>query len=164
MVARRHYEFARSVFQWQPNFNIGAFASFRRPGRSGGVTQMARTSIDIEEPYGSELEGILQFSTFEEAEKTIRDLEKICRKYAASRDKKGMEYCRKIALLGRGRAELISRNHRVSALKRRQKKEISEWFRLWLETPDLFDDWLKMRKLTEEFRTLSRESGLATDS
>lgn len=124
---------------------------------------MAETSIDIEEPYKGELEGILQFSTFEEAEKTIRNLEKICRKYAVARDKKGMEYCRKIALLGRGRAQLISRNHRVSPLKRRQKKEISEWFRLWLETPDLFDDWLKMRKLTEEFRTLSGKSGPETD-
>lgn len=119
---------------------------------------MAGTSMEIEEPYRSELEGILQFSTFEEAEKSIRNLEKIRLKYAVASDKKGMAYCRSIALLGRRRAELISRNHRVSELKRRQKKEISAWFRLWLETPDLFDDWLKMRKLTEEYRALSGEN------
>ena len=120
--------------------------------------------MDIEEPYKGEFEGILQFSTFEETEKTIRTLQNLCRKYAELSDKKGMEYCRRVALLGRRRAELISRNHRVSLLKRRQKKEISEWFRLWLETPDLFDDWLKMRKLTEEYKTLSRENDRQADS
>jgi len=124
---------------------------------------MARTPKDIEDPYRSELEGILQFSTFSETEKTIRNLEKLCRKYAEASDKKGMAYCREIAVLGRHRAELISRNRRVSTLKRRQKREISEWFRLWLETPGLFDDWLKMRKLTEEYRILSGENVPDTD-
>ena len=125
---------------------------------------MAGTSLNFEEPYRCELEGILQFSTFEETEKTIRNLEKLCRKYAEMSDKKGMEYCRRIAMLGRRRAELIGRNPRVSLWKRRQKKEISEWFRLWLETPDLFDDWLKMRKLTEEYRSLSVQNDPKTGS
>jgi len=65
-----------------------------------------------------------------------------------------MDYCRQIASLGRHRAELISRNHRVSLRKRLQKQEMANWFRIWLETPSLFEDWLLMRKSTEEFREL----------
>ncbi|MDM7997578.1 MAG: hypothetical protein QUT30_18045 [Acidobacteriota bacterium] len=71
-----------------------------------------------------------------------------------------MEYCRRIAALGRQRAELISRNHRVRREKRLQKQEIAAWFKVWLETPDIFADWLALRKNTEEFQKLLKlESG-----
>jgi hypothetical protein len=38
--------------------------------------------------------------------------------------------------------------------KRAEKAEIATWFRIWLETPDLFFDWLELRKASEEFRGL----------
>ena len=65
-----------------------------------------------------------------------------------------MEYCRRIAALGRRRAELISRNRRVRREKRLQKQEIASWFKVWLETPGIFADWLALRKNTEEFQNL----------
>ncbi|MBN2317810.1 MAG: hypothetical protein JXR49_01980 [Acidobacteria bacterium] len=110
--------------------------------------------MDMEKPYSDDLKRILVFSDFAEAEKSIRNLEKLCRKYTEASDKKGVEYCRKIALLGRRRSEFISRNKRVNLQKRREKQEIAEWFRIWLETPDLFEDWLALRKQTEEFKKL----------
>jgi hypothetical protein len=119
--------------------------------------------LEIEPPYQEALSGILSFSTFAEAEQTLKSLEKLCRNYAAARDKKGVEYCRQIAFWGRSRAELISRNKRVNLPKRLQKIEIATWFRIWLETPAIFDDWLLLRKSTEEFKTLaaSENSGCA---
>ncbi len=111
--------------------------------------------LEIEPPYREALTGILAFSTFEEAERTIKSLEIICRNYKAASDKKGVEYCRRIASLGRSRAELISRNKRVDLQKRLQKKEIAIWFKIWLETPAIFDDWLSLRKSTEDFRILA---------
>lgn len=115
---------------------------------------MARLTLEIEPPYKEDLEGILAFSTFDEAEKTLKSLENLRRKYESASDKKGVEYCRQIARLGRRRADLISRNRRVAVLKRRQKQEIANWFRIWLETPALFEDWLEMRRGTEEFRKM----------
>ena len=115
---------------------------------------MTRGELDIEKPYCEDLNGILVFSDLIETENTIRNLEKLCRKYLKASDKKGVEYCRRIALLGRKRAELISRNKRVSLQKRLEKREIAEWFRIWLETPALFEDWLSLRKQTEDFKKL----------
>ena len=115
---------------------------------------MAKSSVDIEPPYREALTGILTFSTFEELEQTLRNLENLCQKYRVASDKKGVEYCRRIARLGRHRAELISRNRRVGLQKRLQKKEMADWFRIWLETPAIFEDWLLMRKGTEEFKRL----------
>ena len=115
---------------------------------------MARFAFEIDAAYRGDLEGILSFSTFEEAEKTLKSLQNLCLKYQSLSDKKGMDYCRQIASLGRKRAELIGRNRRVSLPIRLQKQEMANWFKIWLETPAIFDDWLAMRKNTKEFREL----------
>ena len=115
---------------------------------------MTGLELDMGKTYRDGLKGILAFSDFAETEKTIRNLEKLYRKYTKASDKKGVEHCRRIALLGRRRSELISRNKRVGLQKRLEKKEIAVWFKIWLETPDLFEDWLAMRKQTEEFKKL----------
>jgi len=46
---------------------------------------------------------------------------------------------------------MIARNHKVEPRKRQEKEEISNWFRIWLETPDAFFDWLDVRKQSPEF-------------
>jgi hypothetical protein len=119
---------------------------------------MRSNDLVIEPPYNEALTGVLAFATFEEAESTIRTLENLCRKYRDASDKKGVEYCRRIASLGRYRAGLIGRNPKVMLQKRLRKQEIAEWFRIWLETPSVFEDWLAMRKSTEEFRKLSEST------
>jgi hypothetical protein len=110
--------------------------------------------VKIDPPYCDVFDNILAFSSFAEAEKTIQQLDYLCRNYELASDKKGVDYCRRIAALGRQRAELISRNARVNLQKRLQKKEIAQWFGIWLETPSIFNDWLLMRKSTEEFQKL----------
>jgi hypothetical protein len=47
---------------------------------------------------------------------------------------------------------MIARNHKVEPQKRAEKEEIANWFRIWLETPDVFFDWLDVRKQSPEFR------------
>ncbi len=115
---------------------------------------MSTRDLKLDPPYRDVLEGLLAFSSFAEAEETILRLENLCHQYRSASDKKGMEYCRRIATLGRRRAELISRNRRVRREKRLQKQEIASWFKVWLETPGIFADWLALRKNTEEFQNL----------
>jgi len=117
---------------------------------------MSKSAAEMESPYREALTGILSFSTLSEAEETIQRLESLRRKYQSAGDRKGEEYCRRIAFLGRRRAELISRNNRVKAGKRRQKQEIAVWFRIWLETPEIFENWLALRKETEEFKEIAQ--------
>src|SRR5687767_13109423 len=105
---------------------------------------MPRNAIasSIPPPYSEVLDGILSFTDFSRTEDTLRRLEDLRQRFHSAGDKKGIEYCRLIARLGRRRAELIGRNVRVNTNKRLQKREISTWFAIWLETPDLFEDWL----------------------
>lgn len=105
-------------------------------------------------PYDGVFAGRLKFATFAEAEETLRRLEELRLRYRELGDRKGEGYCRELALLGRRRAEQIARNPRVDAARRLEKGEIALWFRIWLETPALFETWLELRRRTDEFRRL----------
>ena len=64
-----------------------------------------------------------------------------------------MERVLNVARLGKRRAEMIARNHKVRAVQiRAEKEEMAGWFLIWLETPDAFFDWLDVRKQSAEFQ------------
>ena len=46
---------------------------------------------------------------------------------------------------------LIARSAVVSERARLEAAEIVEWLNVWLKTPDLFADWLELRRLSPEF-------------
>lgn len=109
---------------------------------------------EIEEPYASRIRGALQFRDLASAEAAIRSLDAAYREYRRAPDRRGTGIVRSLMIKGKQRSESLGRNPRVSAGKRREKLEIASWFRVWLETPDLFFDWLELRKGSEEFRRI----------
>ena len=99
-----------------------------------------------------ELSGLLRFDTLQAAEATLRALDERYRSCLGRNEPTLAEECCRGAMLVRRRAALIARNRRVSADKRAEKEEIAQWFAIWLQTPDLFFDWLALRKQSENFR------------
>ncbi len=79
-------------------------------------------------------------------------LDELLRKFRAEEQPAAAERVLEVARLGRRRAEMIARNPRVDAQKREEKKEMLEWFRIWLETPETFFDWLDVRKESPDYR------------
>ncbi len=101
-----------------------------------------------------EVLGLLHFDTLEAAETTLRTLDERYRS-CSTRNEPGLaEECRRAAMRVRRRATLIARNRKVAADKRAEKEEIAKWFTIWLQTPDLFFDWLALRRQSEDFRQL----------
>ena len=111
----------------------------------------------LEEPYASRLRDLLQFHDLESAEASLRKLDEVYREYREAADRTGTGLVRSLLQKGKLRAASLAANPRVSPEKRTEKKEIATWFRIWLETPDLFFDWLELRKASEEFRQLFGE-------
>ena len=106
----------------------------------------------IEEPYASRLRNVLEFHDLRSAEASLRKLDELYREYRDARDRTGERAVRTLLLKGKLRASSLAANPCVSQEKRAEKAEIATWFRIWLETPDLFFDWLELRKASEEFR------------
>jgi hypothetical protein len=102
--------------------------------------------------YEQEFRDLLHFATLEEAEICLMRLDELLRKFRAEREPAAVERVLEVARLGRRRAEMIARNRRVDAHKRDEKLEILQWFRIWLDTPDAFFDWLDVRKQSPEYQ------------
>src|SRR6266571_2879150 len=107
---------------------------------------------EAEEQYEEEFEDLLHFKTLVDAEVSIMRLDELMRKFRAHDEHAAVDRVLNVARLGKRRAEMIARNHKVEPLKRAEKEEIAGWFRIWLETPDAFFDWLDVRKQSPEFR------------
>jgi hypothetical protein len=117
-----------------------------------GLRVVMSTKSDTEGLYEEEFSDLLHFSTLDEAEMCLVRLDELMRKFLAEEERAAAERVREVARLGRRRAEMISRNHKVDATKRAQKEEIAQWFAIWLATPDAFFDWLEVRKQSPDFQ------------
>lgn len=106
----------------------------------------------LPEPYASRLKDVLEFHDLLSAEQSLLRLDAIYRDYQEGADRAGIKWVRAVVTKGKLRARSLARNPRVQERKRKEKQEIASWFQVWLETPDLFADWLALRKSSEEFR------------
>ena len=84
-------------------------------------------------------------------------IDAIYREYYGAADRLGVAMVRALVKKGKLRARSLAANPRVNPQKRQEKQEIASWFQVWLETPDLFADWLALRKSSAEFRQLFRD-------
>ena len=76
---------------------------------------------EAEEQYEEEFEDLLHFKTLEDAEVSIMRLDELMRKFRAHAEHAAVERVLNIARLGKRRAEMISRNHKVEPHKRDEK-------------------------------------------
>lgn len=120
--------------------------------QSAGWKVVLTQQEEAEDQFEEEFEDLLHFKTLGDAEVSLMRLDELLRRFKAHDEKAAAERVLQVARLGRRRAEMISRNHKVEAHKRMEKEEIASWFRIWLENPDAFFDWLEVRKQSPDFR------------
>jgi hypothetical protein len=120
--------------------------------KDAGLRVSLTQQEEAEEQYEEEFEDLLHFKTLEDAEVSIMRLDELMRKFQAQGERVAVQRVLNVARLGKRRAEMIARNPKVEPQKRAEKLEIANWFRIWLETPDAFFDWLDVRKQSPEFQ------------
>src|SRR6202140_936673 len=120
--------------------------------KEAGLKVVLTLQEEAEDQYEEEFEDLLHFKTLEDAEVSIRRLDELMRKFQAHGEHTAAERVLNVGRLGKRRAEMISRNPKVEKQKRAEKEEIASWFRIWLETPDVFFDWLDVRKQAPDFQ------------
>lgn len=106
----------------------------------------------LESPYEPMFRNILKFSDFKQALTSIRNLENLRKKFQAENDKEGLRLVRDTAQKGKQRAQMISRNEKVEQQNRAEKAEIAEWFTLWLQSPEIFENWVTLRQNSMDFK------------
>jgi hypothetical protein len=122
-----------------------------------GVQSAITPAAAMPEPYATRLKDVLHFSTLAAAEDSLAALDRLYHEFRQAGDHEGQKWARALALQGKWRARAQAANPNVAAEKRSEKREIANWFQVWLETPELFPGWLAVRKQTEEFKRLAGE-------
>ena len=106
----------------------------------------------LESPYDAMFRNILKFSDFKQTLQSIRQLENLRKKFVHENDREGLRQMREIAVKGKSRAQMIAKNGKVAPEKRAEKQEIAEWFTIWLQNPEVFDNWIALRQNSPDFK------------
>lgn len=106
----------------------------------------------LETPYDAMFRNILKFADFKQTLISLRQLENLRKKFVAENDREGLRLMREVALKGKRRAQMIAKNEKVSPEKRAEKQEIAEWFTIWLQTPEVFENWIVLRQNSPDFK------------
>lgn len=104
------------------------------------------------DPYEPMFRNVLKFSDFAQAAASIKRLDNLRRQFERTKDQAGLRRVRETVLKGKQRAEMIARNESVNERKRAEKSEIAQWFAVWLQQPEIFQDWLLLRQRAPDFR------------
>src|ERR1700722_3932087 len=96
-------------------------------------------------PFAQPYAGIHQKS-FEELERTLREMLAIYAEAIASSDRALARYCRRQVIAAKDRARFIARNPTTAPEKQAQKNEMAQWMLVWLENPTVFPAWVEVRK------------------
>ncbi|HZS04126.1 MAG TPA: hypothetical protein VFD58_04755 [Blastocatellia bacterium] len=109
------------------------------------------------ERYHRRFVDVMRCETFEAAELAIRRIDELYRRYLHQKDRRGMHAAREAVMSAKRRAIELS-TQEESADRRALQAEIAQWFAVWLQTPDLFEMWLELRKASAEFKSSFTEA------
>jgi hypothetical protein len=102
--------------------------------------------------YENLFDALIYNDSLEEAERTIHRLDELRRTFAHQGDATGVRFAQQTARAARQHAEDQSRAPEHDPTQQQIQTEIARWFTVWLQTPDLFPDWLMLRKSAREFQ------------
>lgn len=103
-------------------------------------------------PYDAAFRNLMDTESLRGALRSIRELNNLRQKYAADNDREGIRLARQTALDTKRKLKAAIDNPRTGGVERSLSIEISEWLSVWLQTPDIFNDWVELRRRSAGFR------------
>jgi hypothetical protein len=97
------------------------------------------------------LQQLLDFSSLAAAFESIVKLEEK-RLALQANDARGLTLLHHIVSSARKDSLLRARSKIIDAGKRAEAREVVQWLTIWLQAPELFSDWLDLRRRSPEFR------------
>jgi hypothetical protein len=92
------------------------------------------------------------FATLADTVESLRALEKLRKELSHKQDVRGLRDLRDAVLKSKQDRALVAASLVLSETERAEAKEIAGWLGVWVRTPELFADWLDLRRSSPEFR------------
>lgn len=95
-------------------------------------------------PFDAALRNLIDARSFESLHASITRAENLRRKYAVDKNRPGLRLLREEVIAAK--EELASRADQDA-----RAGEAAEWLRIWLQSPELFEQWVKLRRSSASF-------------
>ena len=109
------------------------------------------------EREAKKFKGLKEFSADEplhlkQAVALIDKLEKLRRRFERQADRAGLEKLKALAGDALRAAQSIAQGRTSDDALRAEQSEVAEWLKVWIQTPNLFADWIELRRRSPDFR------------
>ncbi|MGI8918213.1 MAG: hypothetical protein ACR2H6_06390 [Pyrinomonadaceae bacterium] len=121
-------------------------AVLRHPEVSNCDTQWRTRSLAVIPPQQ------LDFSSLAAAAASLKKIHELLLQAQGDSNEQNLRELREAAIQAGREAQLVARSKIVTEEDRKVAREIVEWIRVWLQQPELFDDWLSLRQRSPEYR------------
>jgi hypothetical protein len=102
-------------------------------------------------PHDAAVRNLFDLSDLDRVEGSLKRAENLRRRLKSENDKEGLRLLRERAIEAKSAAKKASKNDPVQT-------EAVEWITLWIQSPELFENWVKMRKTSRDFKTAFAKS------
>ncbi len=127
-------------------------AELRHPEIIESDAAWRKSRIDHEaKDFGQVATFIGEPLTLDSAAELIEELDALRQRFEHAQNERELRELNGLAIQARQAALSVTRNASDEELRITQN-EIAEWLKVWLQTPNLFYDWLELRKRSAEFQ------------
>ena len=119
------------------------------PSRPAVLDLLLATDAEVGRSIGGfapDLRGRVHIGDHDSAQASLIEMTGEYAQARAAGDSLRAADCRRAVEHGQRRLRFLLRRPSLSDEKRREKSELREWFRVWLEAPELFPDWVLLRR------------------
>lgn len=112
-----------------------------------------------DQPHEAEFRNLIRTDDLDAAARSIKQANNLRAKFLAVGDKDGLRLLREEVLEAKAALQKASRDKKLDAKIRQTSAEIAEWLTIWLQSPELYENWIKLRRGSAEFKRkfLSRD-------
>ena len=104
-------------------------------------------------PYDAAFANLIETADFRVALRSIRQMENLRRKFHTENDREGLRLLREQALKEKDRKLAFLKKSSVTSAARLEYAEIAEWLNIWLKSPEVFENWVKLRLASADFKS-----------
>lgn len=87
-----------------------------------------------------------------QAQALMERLEGLTQNWERSGDQIALEQARELVISVRETAESFAKDRTLEPKARDEQLELVEWLKVWIQTPNLFAEWLELRRRSPDFR------------
>lgn len=102
--------------------------------------------------HNAEFRNLVKVDNLELATRSIRNAENLRKKFLASGDKEGLRLLREEIVEAKSFLAKRAADRMSDVSKQAEASEIAEWLTIWLQSPEIFENWIKLRKDSAAFK------------